>query len=60
MRIATWNVNECVGITTDLSNQKTVSKINEDNIKEIIDKINEYDFDIICFQEYPIYINDNI
>ena len=60
MKIATWNVNECVGITTDLNNQKTVKEINKDNIKEIINKINEYDFDIICFQEYPVYINDNV
>ena len=27
MKVATWNVNECVGITTDLNNQKTSSSI---------------------------------
>lgn len=60
MKIATWNINECVGITTNLDNQETTDVINTKNIDEIIDKINEYDFDVICFQEYPIYINEKI
>lgn len=60
MKVATWNINECVGITCDLNNQKTTDTININNIEEIIKKINEYDFDIICFQEYPVYINDKI
>lgn len=58
MKVATWNVNECVGITCNLDNQKTVESINSKNIAEIIEKINKYDFDIICFQEYPTYINE--
>lgn len=33
MKIATWNINECVGITCDLDNQKTTDKINVKNIK---------------------------
>ena len=60
MKCATWNVNECVGITCDLNNQKTTDGINMTNIGEIIEKINKYDFDIICFQEYPTYIDDKI
>lgn len=60
MKIATWNINECVGITCDLNNQKTTDRINIKNVEEIIEKINEYDFDIICFQEYPIHIDDKI
>ena len=60
MKIATWNINECVGITCDLDNQKTTDIINIKNIEEIINKINEYDFDIICFQEYPTYINAQV
>ncbi len=60
MKCATWNINECVGITCDLNNQKTTDKINIKNLEEIIKKINEYDFDIICFQEYPTYIDDKI
>ena len=59
MKVATWNINECVGITTNLDNQKTVETINSKNIIEIIEKINKYDFDVICFQEYPTYINEN-
>ena len=59
MKVATWNINECVGITCNLDNQKTVNNVNHKNIEEIISIINEYDFDIICFQEYPTYINDN-
>ena len=58
MKVATWNINECVGITCNLENQKTVNAINTKNIDEIIEKINEYDFDIVCFQEYPTYINE--
>ena len=27
MKFATWNINECVGITCDLNNQKTTDKI---------------------------------
>ena len=60
MKIATRNINECVGITTNLDNQETTDVINTKNIDEIIDKINEYDFDVICFQEYPTYINEKI
>lgn len=60
MKFATWNINECVGITCDLNDQKTIDTINMNNINEIIDKINTYDFDVICFQEYPTYINDKI
>ena len=60
MKLATWNINECVGITCDLNNQKTADTININNINEIINKINEYDFDVICFQEYPTYISDEI
>lgn len=60
MKIATWNINECVGITTNLDNQETADVINTKNIDEIIDKINEYDFDVICFQEYPTYISKKI
>ncbi len=60
MKCATWNINECVGITCDLNDQKTTDTININNINEIIEKINEYDFDVICFQEYPTYINDKI
>ena len=56
MKIATWNVNECVGITCDLDNQK-IGEINKNNMGEIIKKINEYDFDVVCFQEYPVLIN---
>ena len=60
MKFATWNINESVGITCDLNDQKTIDTININNINEIIDKINTYDFDVICFQEYPTYINDKI
>ena len=60
MKFATWNINECVGITCDLNDQKTTDKINYQNVEEIVEKINEYDFDIICFQEYPTFIDDKI
>ena len=56
MKIATWNINECVGITCDLDNQK-IGEINKDNLEEIVRKINEYGFDVVCFQEYPVLIN---
>lgn len=39
MKIATWNINECVGITCDLNNQKTTDTINVKNIEEIIKKL---------------------
>ena len=58
MKIATWNVNECVGITCDLDKGDTVETINRANINEIIEKINKYDFDVICFQEFPVKIDD--
>ena len=57
MKIATWNVNECVGITCNLDNQKTVDKVNFNNVDEIIEKLKENDFDVVCFQEYPILID---
>ena len=59
MKVATWNINECIGITCNLENQKTVEEINIKNIEEVVKKVNEYDFDVICFQEYPTYINEN-
>ena len=43
MKFATWNINECVGITCDLNNQKTTDKINIKNVEEIIEKINKYE-----------------
>ena len=58
MKVATWNINECVGITCNLNDQKTVDYININNINEVIEKINEHDFDLVCFQEYPTYINE--
>ena len=60
MKIATWNVNECIGITCDLDNQETRDKININNINEIISIINDNDFDIIAFQEYPTYVSENL
>lgn len=57
MKIVTWNVNEFVGTTTDLSNQKTVETVNDANIGEMIRIINENDFDVVCFQEYPVYVD---
>jgi len=57
MKIATWNVNEFAGITTDLQNQKTTKTINKTNIKDAIDIINKNNFDIICLQEYPTRVN---
>ena len=58
MKVATWNINECVGITCNLNDQKTVDYININNINEVIEKINEHDFDLVCFQEYPTYMSD--
>lgn len=58
MKVATWNINECVGITCNLDNQKTAKTVNTKNIEEIVKKVNEYDFDVICFQEYPTFINE--
>ena len=49
MKIATWNVNEFVGITTDLDNQETTETTNKANIEEMINILNENDFDIVCF-----------
>ncbi len=60
MKYATWNINECVGITCDLNNQDTVDTVNYKNIEEIINIINDYDIDVICFQEYPTYIDEKI
>ena len=49
MKVATWNINECVGITCNLNDQKTVDTININNINEVVEKINEHDFDLVCF-----------
>ena len=57
MKIATWNVNEFVGITTNLDNQETTKTVNKTNIEEMINIINENDFDVICFQEFPVYVD---
>ena len=57
MKIATWNVNEFVGITTDLDNQETTETVDKANIEEMINILNENDFDIVCFQEYPAYVD---
>jgi endonuclease/exonuclease/phosphatase family metal-dependent hydrolase len=57
MKIATWNVNEFVGITTDLDNQETTETVNKANIEEMISILNVNDFDIVCFQEYPAYVD---
>jgi len=56
MRIATWNVNECVGITCDLGNQQTADEINMNNVEDIATKINENKFDVVCLQEYPVTV----
>ena len=57
MKIVTWNVNEFVGITTDLDNQETTETVDKANIEEMINILNENDFDIVCFQEYPAYVD---
>ena len=33
MKVATWNINECVGITCDLDNQKTTDIKHINNYK---------------------------
>ena len=57
MKIATWNVNEFVGITTDLDNQETTETVNKANIEEMINVLNENDFDIVCFTDAACHKN---
>ena len=59
MKIATWNVNECVGITCSIEN-KAAETFDYANADEIIETLKECDFDVICFQEYPVLINGNL
>lgn len=56
MKVATWNVNESVGITCNIENE-AVKTVDYNNLDEIINKIKEYDFDVVCFQEYPVLID---
>ncbi len=57
MKIATWNVGECAGLTCNLDDQETVTTVSQDYLNEVISKINQNSFDIVCFQEYPVYID---
>lgn len=58
IRIATWNVSEGISASWNLndgikegSNYKETELINQ-----IIEKINLYDLDVVCFQEFPVEI----
>ena len=58
-QICIWNLSECVSSVWDFDNGVNLAE-NEcfDQVtQEIIDTINLYDPDIMCFQEFPILIN---
>lgn len=56
LRICIWNLSECVSSIWDFDNGVSLS--NHDNltqiISSIIDTVNLYDPDVICFQEFPV------
>lgn len=59
-KIGTWNISEGVtaewNLTDGVTNNGTY--VETDLIKQITKKINESDVDIICFQEFPVEINN--
>ena len=56
LRICTWNLSECISSVWDFENGVTYKA--GENVKKcaklIIDTINCYNPDIICFQEFPV------
>ncbi|MDD3187089.1 MAG: endonuclease/exonuclease/phosphatase family protein [Bacilli bacterium] len=58
IKIATWNVSEGISASWNLSDGvKEPNCYQEtDLIKQIVEKINIYDLDIVCFQEFPVEI----
>lgn len=49
--------NTFIEITTDLDNQETRETVDKANSEEMINTLNENDFDIVYFQEYPSYMD---
>ena len=60
IRICIWNLSECVSAVWDFDNGINVT--DNENMSHttqlIIDTINYYDPDIICFQEFPVLVNE--
>ena len=58
-QICIWNLSECISSVWDFD--RGVNLSNTDNFvmafQEIIDTINVYRPDVICFQEFPVLIN---
>lgn len=59
LRIGTWNISEGIQAEWSLSEglKEGDSYKETDLIKQIIQKINEFQFDILCFQEFPVEID---
>lgn len=60
LRIASWNISECVSASWDFHKGTGIIYTAldlENHISSIIDIINKQKIDIICFQEFPITIS---
>ena len=45
---------------TEYLDKESAISVDDRLLKQIIETINNEDIDVICFQEYPTYINDKI
>ncbi len=62
LKVATWNVSEGISTLWNLNDGiKEVKGYEQtDLIKQVIEKINTYDLDMVCFQEFPVEIDDKL
>lgn len=59
IKVATWNISEGFSSFWDLNDGlKEGSNYQETKlIKQIVENINSYDLDVVCFQEFPVEID---
>ena len=53
IKVCTWNISEGIETTCDFNNLIEKNVENSELLKSITKIINENDFDVVCFQEYP-------
>jgi endonuclease/exonuclease/phosphatase family metal-dependent hydrolase len=60
LKVATWNISECVSKEWDITQKIEMAKGIEDSniLKEVINEINEKDIDIVGFQEFLSELDD--
>jgi exonuclease III len=55
LKIATWNISEGISETCDLAHDSGKGNVYQETqlVKSVVDNINKYNLEIVCFQEFP-------